>query len=67
MMVSECVPVGPAELSSVLRTLTEITMPKPASILCDSKYIADGCNCKAKKWQWTDWRTSTGLVMHTGL
>ena len=56
MNVSEFLPVGElqtigrAELRAVLRALNEVNMLRPASILCDSKYIVDGCNGQAKKW-----------------
>ena len=71
--VSEFVPVGEpqtigrAELRAVLRALNEVTMLQPAAILCDSKYIVDGCKGQAQKWQRNDWRTTAGLVKHTDL
>ena len=71
--VSEFVPVGEpqtigrAELRAVLRALNEVTMLQPAAILCDSKYIVDGCKGQAKKWQRNDWQTTAGPVKHTDL
>ena len=40
---------------------------RPAAILCDSKYIVDGCNGQAKKRQRNSWRTTSRLVVHTDL
>ena len=73
MNVSEFLPVGElqtigrAELRAVLRALNEVTMLRPASIMCDSKYIVDGCNGRAMKWRRIEWRTTSGPVEHTDL
>ena len=73
MNVSEFVPVGElqtigrAELRAVLRALNEVTMLRPASIMCDSKYIVDGCNGQAIKWQRNEWLTTSGPVKYTDL
>ena len=71
MNVSEFLPmgelqtIGRVELRAVPKALNEVTMLGPASILCDSKYIVDGCNGQGKKWQRNKWRTTAGPVIHT--
>ena len=62
--VSELQTIGRAELRAVLMALNKVTMLRPATILCDSKYIVDGCSGQAKKWQR---KTTSGPVIHTYL
>ena len=65
--VGELQTIGRAKLRAVPRALNEVTMLRPASIMCDSKYIMDGCNGHAMKWKRDEWRTASRPVKHTDL
>ena len=67
LLVGEVQTTGRAEFRAVLRALNEVTMLKIASILCDSKYIVDGCNGQGQTWQRNEWRTRAGPVIHTDM
>ena len=63
--VGELQTIGQVEVIAVLRALNEATSLRPASIMCDSKYIVDGRNGQAMKWKRSKWRTTPGPVKHT--
>ena len=55
-----------AQLRALLKALHEVTMLKHIAVLCDSKYLVDGCN-GIRKWQHNNWRMTSTPVAHADL